>query len=571
MRVSKFAFTLLLTLCVALSTSLMAHDAQGQHTHEADPAPVSVPADLDAALMTVHIGDMSAFIDRIGGVAEKFQAGFNGQTLKALAGMQVQDPALQGLPPKGGLLVAVFEGGATCLFAEVAPAKIPAYKNALTMQGMAAEQTGNMLVITPQPGAMAGAQKLVPQAEKALQAYGPEPVVTARFYGKRFFDTMDEQIDGFVQMMESQPTQNKANIAFIKSLLEMAKSLEMITLTLDINMASHGIQFIVREDAAPGTPLARFFSSPAVVSQSLLQMVPKGGVRGAFTLDTDAYIDLLETVSKDVFAAMEMTPEEKEAFNALYRDTMSLYGDQMESAMTFIVPGSATLVNGVTVAKVKDQNQALEIMEQMMEKMKTSGIMEASNTEGIDMDMTLKKDVATYKGVSIHQIVTDVKIAPEMQDGPEAKAIQTMADLMQYKMAVVDNYLVSALGDASVEAMIDAAQSGKHPQAAPLAAQQKYGTNAMALFDVDVKQAMDSLVKLMETAGVGEESKQLQPILSKMSQVSPITAGVFQEENALRSEVNLPADFLTQMGQAVQEIQAQQMQQMQQPAGAPAP
>jgi hypothetical protein len=216
-------------------------------------------------------------------------------------------------------------------------------------------------------------------------------------------------------------------------------------------------------------------------------------------------------------------------------------------AFDFFDPAKPAL-SGTAVIGVRDPKAILAILEQLPEKMKTMGLDKVYADLGMPMTMQFKRNVREVKGVAIHQLKMEVEV--KSAPAPLQATLKGWAS-GTYDMAIVDNYLIYAVGGESIESMIDALKAKTHPGSKPLAAEAAFGPGGRIYIDYGVGQLMQKLMPA-DTPGMPPESQEaMKRMAAALADAPPICFAGFAEGGKYRIGMLIPAGLMSGFASAV--------------------
>ena len=129
---------------------------------------------------------------------------------------------------------------------------------------------------------------------------------------------------------------------------------------------------------------------------------------------------------------------------------------------------------------------------------------------------------------------------------------------MNYEMAFTSGIMVAALGDTSVETLIDAAMAQAHPGAVPMESVQTLGTTSSVYFDLNVSKILEFATAMAQE--MNGNAGPLPMIAATVNGAAPVIGNVDMGDGKAQAKVIIPADLINKIGQAVMQLQQQQMQ-----------
>ena len=522
----------------------------------AAPAAIPMPSSLNEAPIVILVGDLTGFLTQAGTVTAMVQPGMNGETLKAMLGMRLQDDALAGFPAGAGILAAAFPKNQMMLiFAEVAPAQIQAYKDTLTAQSQGVDVASGLLVVSENSDGLAVAKKMAAQAKQMLDKEPPSPTVKVTLRASSLLDQMKEEISGGLETLQMLQLQGGAmNLVGMHAFLAGARQTD--TLALELVPSAKGAQINLSVTPKANTSLAVYLAAPVGSPADLIKLLPaKGAVRGAGAVNPQALEKFMNQIVDTACKDANVTPADRDTFLSMIKDSTGMGVDAF--ATDALVPGQS-LMTGSSAAHTNNPDQVIAQIERSVQNMKTGSVAKMYEKMGVKMDLQFNKNVRQYKGTQIHQfkMALDTVSSGGLQgQAPEVasmqQAMQKLMGKVQYEMAVVGNVMVYTMGGESADSLIDAAKAKGNPSAKPLVAATVFPGDAKALFDLDGGKLVQSLMSAVMAAipGGEEAAKEMQAKTAPLIGAQPITAAVFLQGGGVQGKLLVPADFLTKVGQ----------------------
>jgi len=527
---------------------------------------IEVPKMLDRALVTVAIGDMMGLIDNAGVLAAKVAPGMDAAGIKAKLGALVNDPDIESsFPPGSGMVVAVLESGGWVTLVEINPEVADTYVQKLAEQGPVAETVRGVLLIGANQEGLTAAKGVLGEVSKNMLAGAGKPTVEVTVNLPKILERYDEQIQGWIQTLPAmvgmfqsaagtgqqtqEMMQNTARIleGELRTIYYLAKQVELLHFNLEPQ--DNGLRINKTVVSLPGTELAALLNAPvAPFPVDLMTILPgKGAMRGAYSLNMEAFADFAEKVANAILDQMNITGSKREGFINWTKKSIAVYGDG--AAMDMMIPG-ASMISGSFIAKIKDPSIVLKFLESMEEEFEASGLLAFYESMGMPMKFEIMKDVRQHNGVAIHVMKTEV----EMTNIPAAEA-EKMRELigdMAYDIAILDDAVIYAIGPQPIEEIIDAAKAGSNPEARPLAAQSVFAPGAKAYFDIGIGELVNLMAKSMAMSMPSDTPNPFMGIAAMFKDVEPVTLAAYLQQGKIKASLMIPISLFEKIGQAVQ-------------------
>lgn len=555
------------TWIAALAVILAANAAMAQ----APKAQISVaPATLEDALGTLVVTDVVGLIEQAGAISAQVSPQSGTDSMKAMLGMMLGDPMLQGLPRGASAVAVALPGQRVGLFVQVAPQMMTTWRQSLQAQGYAVGAGGGLLVLTDTPQNLSAFIPLAAQVKQHLLTPGA-PQVMATILLPKIIETYKPMIEtqlsafpamianmqamalaqggapgapgapGKVQAQAAAQQQAKVLEAELRVLYSLAQQTNGLRIGLSFPQGSVRVDTMLQPK--PGTSLATFINAPTPDVKDVMTLIPaKGALRGVFAVNAKAYSEFVLKESDVVIKAMGLTGEQVKSVVDFMSSSAEMTADV--SAIDLLLPGQP-LISGSGVAICSDGAAAMAMMEGMAEKMQESGIADFYKNMNMEMKIEFVKDVGKHAGVAIHQFRMDQNFGhmPPQQ----AAQLKAMMGDMVYDIAVVDNTMVYALAGATIEQLIDAVKSGGHPAAQNLGAQKLFGPGAQFYMDIRLGEALQFVGALAPQQG---GMNPIAMMAGMFAGTEPISAVGSVKDGIARSSMVIPGSVIAKAAMA---------------------
>jgi hypothetical protein len=192
---------------------------------------------------------------------------------------------------------------------------------------------------------------------------------------------------------------------------------------------------------------------------TLMTYLEDGAIANFGATMNTSFWKMLNAKGIDVFAAMagdSMSEEDIVEFKTLATDVT----DCLEGPIAYSISNDAGNKPPFTLKyllAVKDEKKFIQIIEKATDIMSTSGITDLYKSVGIETSFSMKKDVDSYKGVSISSAKLSLKAADSTS--PQAQMVTFMyGDGFDYRWGMVDGLFACAVsGDvnSTIRELID--------------------------------------------------------------------------------------------------------------------
>ncbi len=216
--------------------------------------------------------------------------------------------------------------------------------------------------------------------------------------------------------------------------------------------------------ALPGTKMAGLFvPNTAKKENKLIPYLQNGAminVSGGMNGKTHAAVTKLFT---DWFSK-KATPEKAAKILALENEAVAVFNGNIAFSGS-VDPNGKPPMSAIYIYEISDKDKLNKIIDEAVELVNSGLVDDIYKAIGmpIQFRVTFKRGAATYNGVSIDSAIATTKFTDA--NSPEAQMVKQMygGNGIEYRLAVVNNLLVFALGgdsDAKLKILIDQVKAG---------------------------------------------------------------------------------------------------------------
>ncbi len=535
---------------------------------------IQAPAVMDNALVSITVSDLHGMIDGLGTTAAQVSPMMTATTLKSLLGMQLGDPMLAGIAPGKGLAVVAMDPATSVAVIELSSAQAPAYTNTLATMGMQCRYTQGVLVAAKTGPALEKGVAVAGSVRRTLLARRT-PTLRIGMQPAAYIAANDAMVQGMLQSMtatvnaglqaqaqvqgQTAPTPQGAarilegEMRVLISLLKQVEAMEIV-----VSAAGGALKMDQVVQPVPGSRLASLITAP---KKNRWNPKVQTGAAGSAAFMIDFLIENTAALSAFMSAETEQLMSEM----SLEADTVKQMSEYMQTCMAIcngsvsesILGGTSPGMNMDYVMDVTDEASALDLMKNMQGDLKKMGFLEFYEDMGMPMSFAFRENMRQYKGVDIHQF--EVKLS--MDDMPEIQR-QQMAAMnlanMTYEVAILDGLMAYAMGDTSIESIIDRIK-GPTPAASPLVARKVFPSGGFYYGDTDIGRYLEFVSGMMPD--MPGNPVPFSTIAMTLRGAPPVTSAGHSSGGLVQWSLNVPAGLLARIGQAAMAIQMQQMQQ----------
>ena len=254
-------------------------------------------------------------------------------------------------------------------------------------------------------------------------------------------------------------------IGILETLIKETKSL-----SISINPKPDVLNITKTVTAIPETDMAKMLTADTSSQKenTLLTYLEDGAIANFGATMNTSFWKMLNSKSIDFFAAMtggSMKEEDIAKFRTLATDVTGC----LEGPIAYSISSGAGKKPPFAlkyVIAVKDEKKFTQIIEKATNIMNTSGIMDFYKSMGIETTFSMKKDIDSYKGVSISSAKLSLKVTDTTS--PQAQMVTSMyGDGFDYRWGMVEGLFACAVSgdvDSTIHKLIDEIKSGRSKQ-----------------------------------------------------------------------------------------------------------
>jgi len=311
------------------------------------------------------------------------------------------------------------------------------------------------------------------QAETdAVWAYGNVQQVS-----ETFGTLISAKIEEIKTIAKSMPAgQSGASPESIQNVMNMYSGIinvlmkETKSVSIGINPKPDVLNITKTISAVPGTDMAKMLEADATSKRenTLLTYLQDGAVANFGATMNTPFWKMLNVRGIDIFAAM--------AGGSMSADNVK----EMKTLATEIIdsvegPVAYSILNDVKnkppfavkyLIAVKDEKKFNQIIDKAINMMSSGGIMDFYKSLGMETTFSMKKDIDSYKGVSISSAKLTMKVTDT--NSPQAQMITTMyGEGFDYRWGIADGLFVCAVSgdvDSTIHELIDQVKAGSPKQ-----------------------------------------------------------------------------------------------------------
>ena len=274
-----------------------------------------------------------------------------------------------------------------------------------------------------------------------------------------------EEIKTIMKSMNAnQPGASPASIQNIMNMYSVILKVlmkEIQSMSIAINPKSDVLNITKTISAVPGTDMAKMFTADGSSQRdnTLLTYLDDGAMANFGATINTSFWKMLNVRSIDLFAAMgggSMSAENIKEMKTLATEII----DSVEGPMVYSVSSDSKNKPPFTikyVIAVKDEKKFNQIFEKATDLIRSSGIMDFYKSFGLETSFSLKKDIDSYKGISISSAKLMMKASDA--NSPQGQMITSMyGDGFDYRWGMVNGLFACAVsGDvnATIRELID--------------------------------------------------------------------------------------------------------------------
>jgi len=218
--------------------------------------------------------------------------------------------------------------------------------------------------------------------------------------------------------------------------------------------------------AVPKTDMAKMLTSDSSSQRenTLLNYLEDGAMANFGATVNTPFWKMLNIKGIDMFAAMSgdsMSEKDIAEFKTLVTSLTECLDGPVAYSISNEVKNKPPFAVKYVIA-VKDEEKFNQFIEKATDIMNTSGLMDVYKSMGVETSFDMKKDIDSYKGVSISSAKLSMKTADA--DSPQAQMITSMyGDGFDYRWGTVDGLFACALSgdvDSTIRELIDQVKTG---------------------------------------------------------------------------------------------------------------
>jgi len=302
------------------------------------------------------------------------------------------------------------------------------------------------------------------QAEtEPIWAYGNVEQVSGTFGS--MISAKIEEIKTIMKSMEA--TQPEASRASIQNIMNMYTGIletlmkETQSVSIAINPKPDVLNITKTVSAIPGTDMAKMLTADGSSQRenSLLTYLEDGAMANFGATVNTSFWKKLNVKSIDLMAMMSgdsMSAENITQFKTLAANVTDCLDGPMAYSISNDAKNKPPFVVKYVIA-VKDEKKFNQLIEKATDIMTTSGLMDFYKSLGIETSFIMKRDVDSYKGISISSAKLSMKSTDA--NSPQAQMITSMyGDGFDYRWGMVDGLFACAVsGDvnSTIRELID--------------------------------------------------------------------------------------------------------------------
>lgn len=473
------------------------------------PAVAAPPTVLADTYATVVIGDIPAMINRSAGLANRVNPGISGQALRGQIGMFLGDAGMKSIPAGAGLLLAIPVEGKPFALLETADGKNADIAEIFQRRGrLAVKTSGDNLIIAAREmetlDALDSAQTSA-AADMLKASNDPSLVITldtdrlARIKGPEFKRALKGIGEKIAQRDDSNSTSTVAFLnLFGNFVLAVGQRADVATVNIDIS--AEGISFDRSVYPVSGLNLGE---AEGPTGQELRKgLAQPGKVLASFDyyLDTESALKGLAPFFDEVLRGSNLSAEDRAEIKAMFDKAAVAYGD----GMTGWAGVKNETCTGGYVFSVNDAKVALEEIKGEIKSLNSGAMGRFYKHLGLETSASLQQNNATVQEQPAHSF--SMKMVAENGEGSK---IFGAKDKDYYgKFVFLDNKMILAMGDVSLEDQASAAAAG-NGNAKPVQARSKLDAGGFiyvdfypgALADAEQVQKFPPAKRLFEAIG----------------------------------------------------------------------
>lgn len=248
------------------------------------------------------IPNIKQTLSAVGNVANQFDPGINSDTVKVLAGVQLNDASLSGFGDKSGIIAYCLSDGKFAVFMEIAEGKTTQYATYFKKQRLGADVIDGMVLVcnSKDEATMNKAKALAPKAKEYLTKDETEPRIEFHVnsmawsdaFGLAGLETIRKQMD------HSGKTQTDKTIA-VSLLTTLLKQINAINASLSLNQNTLALNWNMTPVAGTAAAMA-MAKQTETVNFDLLKKLPKENIisRSVVSVQAETLAPLADDFSR---------------------------------------------------------------------------------------------------------------------------------------------------------------------------------------------------------------------------------------------------------------------------------
>ena len=296
-----------------------------------------------------------------------------------------------------------------------------------------------------------------------IWAYGNMQQVSGTF-GPMISAKLEEITTTMKSVEANQPGTSPAGVQNIMnmyaSILE-ALMKETKSVSIAINPKPDVLNITETISAVPGTDMAKMLTADTSPRRenTLLTYLEDGAMANFGATINTSFWKKLNVMSIDFFAMMGGDVMNKEDI-AEFKTLAANITDCLDGPIAYSISNDAKNKPPFTlkyVIAVKDEKQFNQLIEKATDIMTASGLMDIYKSLGIETSFIMKRNVDSYKGISISSAKLSMKSTDN--NSPQAQMITSMyGDGLDYRWGMVDGLFACAVSgevDSTIRELID--------------------------------------------------------------------------------------------------------------------
>lgn len=532
---------------------------------------------LDEVTVIVSTGDVKEFVDRSCAFASNFMPGTTPADLREKLVKSAGIPELKDIPSGMGVAVVILPDdkspmGRSVAFFKAPAASVDSIMKVLESQNMKAVKADGLIVASDKEGNTSAGVALARDVNSkvftgkqtsALHVKAPvgrlinDNDTTLRCIMKSMPEMIKRSEDASCAKQGRQSMLTTATIRLLQAeMLAIYGAAKRIgALDLSVNCPPDGLRIDCEiTPAAAAAPAEK----PATTLDplKLVKMLPSNGaVRMAAVFDAKALMEFIKTVMGDALEEMNLTDFDGKQVAAWMDEWAAVTGGGM--ALNMILP-EKPFPSGACIIPVTDPKAVLSMLEESPERLKTIGFLKLYEALGMPMKLSFKKNVETVEGVDVHELKVELDLSRTMPQITEA--LKSIGGVIQYKLAIVDNFLVYAINGQPIADLIKSVKAKGAADANPLAAEKVFGPGAFMYLDYNIGMVLAAVMDFQSANMPAEAVKMLKKMSAAAANAQPITAAGFEKDGKHMISLHIPLELIKKCVEAGREMSAEAKQ-----------